>query len=328
MSTELFSYLSIAMLTLIGFILYRFIAVKLNLLDIPNERSSHSTPTYRGAGVIFLIAYLGSLFFLGPQDIKLTLAIFLATAVGFWDDYKGLSAGLRATLYLTALVLALFSIPGFERFPWGYIVLTIIVGLGTMNAYNFMDGINGISTVYFLTMIGSIYYFHHDMVWYPDHLISALAIAALIFLVLNLRKRAIAFMGDAGSVALGMISVYLVVLLIWKTNEAAWLLLFLIYGVDSVLTIAERLLRKENIFKAHRRHLYQLLSNEMGWSHVAVAVLYGILQIIVNIALAFSLANDMHTLTVLLLFAGISGVLYIAVKIFLVRKLEASNREK
>ena len=101
----------------------------------------------------------------------------------------------------------------------------------------------------------------------------------------------------------------------------SWLLLFLVYGVDSVLTIAERLIRKENIFRAHRRHLYQLLSNELGWSHVSVSFLFAAVQALVNMVLAQAILMEWSTLQILLTFALTLGVVYFVVKALILRSL-------
>ncbi|MBR9859451.1 glycosyltransferase family 4 protein [bacterium] len=314
--------LAITVICSIALFVYFKVAEKIKLVDYPNERSSHSRPTYRGAGIVFISAYLAGLFFYGQYAWTLSLGLLLAAVVGFMDDYKGLSASLRALLYLISLILCLYSIPQIFNLPIYIILMTVVLGLGTVNAYNFMDGINGITTLYSMVLFGTIAWYFSAIsdAFNPNYIIPVL-IATFVFAFINVRKKALAFMGDTGSVMLGMFAVFLVVLTIWKTQQAAWLLLLLVYGVDSVLTIVERLLRKENIFNAHRRHLYQLLVNEYRKPHVTVSIIYAITQLVINICLYYSIDSGWGTWKILLIFALVTALIYISVKMILLRGL-------
>ena len=95
-------------------------------------------------------------------------------------------------------------------------------------------------------------------------------------------------MGDIGSMGIAFWVVALIGLLMMKTGEIKWILFLAVYGVEVISTILERLKLKENIFEAHRRHLYQLLANEKKISHLKVSALYAVVQLIVNAIVIFS----------------------------------------
>jgi UDP-N-acetylmuramyl pentapeptide phosphotransferase/UDP-N-acetylglucosamine-1-phosphate transferase len=156
-----------------------------------------------------------------------------------------------------------------------------IVFIGIVNAYNFMDGINGITGLYSIAVLGSLQYvnlsFGHfvnpDLIWYP-------IIASVVFLFFNFRKRARCFAGDVGSVAIAFWIVTLLLLLIVKTENLIWLGFLMVYGVDAVMTILHRVYLKQNIMEAHRLHFYQILVNEKKMPHRVVSVIYFGLQLL------------------------------------------------
>jgi UDP-N-acetylmuramyl pentapeptide phosphotransferase/UDP-N-acetylglucosamine-1-phosphate transferase len=112
-------------------------------------------------------------------------------------------------------------------------------------------------------------------------------IASLVFLIFNYRKKAKCFAGDVGSIAIAFWVIYLILKLILITNSLIWLLFLAVYGVDAICTIIHRLFLKQNIFEAHRLHLYQVLSNEYRIPHRLVAAYYAIVQIIVSVLVVF-----------------------------------------
>jgi UDP-N-acetylmuramyl pentapeptide phosphotransferase/UDP-N-acetylglucosamine-1-phosphate transferase len=297
---------------------YRRLASIWQLVDVPNSRSSHHSPTLRGGGIIFLpllcVAWLYSLESISPC---LYLGIILAAITGFADDIRGLSAGVRALGYLAALSLAVYGL-GFSLtlLPiWAWI-LWVVVGTGVINAWNFMDGINGITVLYTSVVTFSLWYAFY-LAGIPGYtpLFLALTTGLCGSAWMNLRARAIAFLGDVGSVFLGIVFVLLLTLLIVTTGEAGYIIFVLLYGLDTVLTIVERLLRKENIFKAHRTHLYQYLANEQKWPHLRVSLLYSSIQALINILVLWyiyegNMIGILHTALVVV----ISGLLYLVIK--------------
>jgi UDP-N-acetylmuramyl pentapeptide phosphotransferase/UDP-N-acetylglucosamine-1-phosphate transferase len=160
--------------------------------------------------------------------------------------------------------------------------------IGVINAYNFMDGINGMHAIYSLVSICTLYYLNGKFNQIlPESLFLSLIPAIIVFSYYNIRKKARCFSGDVGSISIAFIISYLILILIIYTKDIKWLFLLGIYGLDSVSTISLRIIRKENIFKAHRSHFYQYLANERGWSQILVSIIYASVQLCLNLTLIF-----------------------------------------
>jgi len=173
---------------------------------------------------------------------------------------------------------------GLFSLPWWTILVALIICTGIINAYNFMDGINGITGGYSLIILIALAYINRIYVPFvePD-LIYTMLCAVLVFNFFNFRKQARCFAGDVGSVSIAFVILFLIGSLIIKTENFGWLILLAVYGVDSVLTIVHRLMLHENIGLPHRKHLYQIMANELGIPHVVVSLVYMIAQIIIII---------------------------------------------
>jgi UDP-N-acetylmuramyl pentapeptide phosphotransferase/UDP-N-acetylglucosamine-1-phosphate transferase len=263
-------------------LIYFFIAQRVGIIDKPNERSSHQMPTVRGGGVIFVVATVCWFFVSDKQWIWFFLSILAVSIINFLDDIKPRSAFRRFTIHLCAVLLIFYQIPFTGWAPWLY-VLALIISIGALSAFNFMDGINGITGTYALVTLSSFVYINYKVVPFTStSLLLTFLLAVFIFLFFNFRKNAICFAGDVGSVTIAFIQIFFLLQLIQVTGNLIWVILFLIYGLDSVITIVYRLKRKENIFKPHRTHLYQYLSNEFNWPHRIVSLLYGIAQLVIN----------------------------------------------
>lgn len=181
-------------------------------------------------------------------------------------------------------MLLMFAQVGFFSVPWYYMVAALVVATGVINAYNFMDGINGITGGYSLVVMGSFWYINNYSVWFIDNnLIYAVALSLLVFNFFNFRRTAKCFAGDIGAVSIAFIILFLLGKLIVETGNITYIIILLVYGVDSILTILHRLILKENIFDAHRKHLYQILSNELHIPHTHVSLLYMATQSLVMI---------------------------------------------
>ena len=252
-------------------------------MDVPNERSSHQHLPVRGMGIA-LIALFIAFYFFHTHQYFLTLGLILASITGYLDDLKNLRRRIRLPLYLASLLLALVDIQLLLKIEWYWLAVSMVVALGVINTYNFMDGINGITGFYSIVFFGTIAYMNSKYQITED--MGSLSMAMLIFFLVfgwfNYQKQAKAFLGDSGSVAIGLLAVYLLVKVGIYLKEWKIIIFLSVYGVDSVATIVLRLLRKENIFKAHRSHLYQNLVNEKKWSHMQVAGIYAFCQLIIN----------------------------------------------
>lgn len=275
-------YLIVFVLLLAAELFYFRIADRFNIIDKPNERSSHNYITIRGGGVIWWVAALLYLLF----NLSVTAGWFLAgitliAGVSFVDDVKGLGQKMRLLFHLLAMSCAFYLAGVFGSYPWWAIVIGYVVFIGIVNAYNFMDGINGITGLYSIAVLASLQYVNlsygnfvpPDLIWYP-------MIASLVFLFFNFRKRARCFAGDVGSVTIAFWIVTLLLILIIKTENLIWIGFLMVYGVDAVMTILHRIYLKQNIMEAHRLHFYQILANEKKIPHRLVSLIYFTVQLL------------------------------------------------
>jgi len=299
--------------------IYYKIARRLNLLDHPTTRSSHTAPTLLGVGILYPFVFILSIFLFAQPNPYLLSGLALGAITGFLDDKFELSALIRTALYGICVMLVLYTIPGKSLYQYWHIVAILIIALGTVNAYNFMDGINGISIIYTVVFILSILLIIHLFDYkIPTQILWVCLTPCAIIGFLNVRTHALAFMGDVGSVFLGLFATYWIIYLTTYAWSPVYILLLLLYGVDSVITIVERLIKSENIFTAHRLHLYQLLSNELKWPHLKVAILYGSLQLLINLMLIYSVLNDWNGVSTLICTMLVTGGIYLIVKYWLV----------
>mgnify|MGYP001530367563 CR=1 FL=1 len=267
-------YMIILVLLFLAELFYFRIADKCNIIDKPNERSSHTRITLRGGGIIF---YFGALAYFLTNHWEypwFILALTLITFISFVDDIRSISQSLRLMLHFTAMVLMFYQW-GLFTLPWWWIIVALIVCTGIINAYNFMDGINGITGGYSLVILGALAYINTEITQFVEPaLIYTVLCSVLVFCFFNFRKKAKCFAGDVGSVSIAFILLFLIGRLIIKTEDFSWIILLSVYGVDSVLTIVHRLMLHENIGLPHRKHMYQLMANELKIPHVAVSLVY------------------------------------------------------
>ena len=267
-------YIIILVLLFVAELFYFRVADKFNIIDKPNERSSHSRITLRGGGIIF---YFGALaYFLSNQWEYpwFMLALTLITFISFVDDIRSTSQGLRLVFHFAAMVLMFYQW-GLFSLSWWWIIIALIVCTGIINAYNFMDGINGITGGYSLVILSALAYINAEIATFVEPaLINTVLCSVLVFCFFNFRKKAKCFAGDVGSVSIAFILLFLIGKLIIKTEDFSWIILLSVYGVDSVLTIIHRLMLHENIGLPHRKHMYQLMANELKIPHVGVSLIY------------------------------------------------------
>ncbi len=276
-------YIIVLVLLFLAELFYFYIADKYNIIDKPNERSSHTRITLRGGGIIFyfgVLAYFLTNHFEYPWFM---LALTLVTFISFVDDIRSTSQVLRLVFHFSAMALMFYQW-GLFALPWWTILVALIICTGIINAYNFMDGINGITGGYSLIILGALAFINHSVVSFvePDFIYTMLC-AVLVFNFFNFRKRAKCFAGDVGAVSIAFTILFLTGRLIIQTGDFSWIVLLVVYGIDSVLTIVHRLMLHENIGLPHRKHMYQIMANELRMPHVVVALIYMIMQAIVVI---------------------------------------------
>jgi UDP-N-acetylmuramyl pentapeptide phosphotransferase/UDP-N-acetylglucosamine-1-phosphate transferase len=313
-------YVFLILLFFAAELFYFIIAEKYNIIDKPNERSSHKHITLRGGGIIFWFAAL--IYFV--QNIQINYFFFtgitLVSLVSFWDDIQSLSNKIRILIHFLAITLIFYDLGIFGSFNFLVILLIYLAAIGFINIYNFMDGINGITGLYTLVVMGSLLYVNKNIQLFTDSsFIKYAMIASLVFLFFNYRKKAKCFAGDVGSIAIAFWIIYLVLKLILLTNSIIWILFFAVYGADGICTILHRLYLKQNIFKAHRLHLYQILSNEYKIQHRLVALYYAAAQIIVSFVVVF-LYQKVQESIIFVIITGCLLLVYTS-KFYLIKKI-------
>lgn len=279
-------------------LLYFRIADHFNILDKPNLRSSHYKPVVRGGGIIFIFALLFWFFWFGLQWPWFLLGITAAAVISFMDDVRSQEPLTRFLVHLFAVGTIFFTVGLFDWPVWLWL-LALVVSIGAMNAFNFMDGINGITGIYALVSLSTFLVINRFFFPFTsESFIVTSIIPVLVFLWFNFRKKAVCFAGDVGSVTIAFILIFLLLQLINSTGNLLWVVLFLVYGIDSVVTIILRLKRRENIFKPHRTHLYQYLCNEFGLPHRTVSMLYGLVQLLLNSVLIYAIVINAFWLAI------------------------------
>jgi UDP-N-acetylmuramyl pentapeptide phosphotransferase/UDP-N-acetylglucosamine-1-phosphate transferase len=259
-------------------LIYFKIADRYNIIDKPNNRSSHTSITLRGGGIIFPIA-LSIGCFLGYVSWEITLAVMLVATVSFIDDIRPLPQLPRFASHVIAVGLVFYDLELFSESLW-LLPIVFVLLIGWINAFNFMDGINGITVLYALTAIVSFSFLPINESSLP--VLITMGLSCLVFGLFNVRKKAKTFAGDVGSISMAVFLGYFMIRTILETGQLGYILFFSVYGIDAIITIIVRLKNKENIFQPHRSHLYQYMANEMGYSHVLVSFIYAGIQLLIN----------------------------------------------
>lgn len=320
----------IYLVVLIGlFILELFyfkVADRFNIIDKPNERSSHTAITLRGGGIIFYLGALVYFFMSGYHYPWFFLGLTLMTVVSFLDDVFTLSNKIRLVIHFLSVLLMLYQLDVFAM-PWYFLVITFIVVVGVINAYNFMDGINGITACYSLAVGGLLMLVNSEIGFIAQDILVYTMLGVLVFTFYNFRTKAKCFAGDVGSVSIAYILLFVLGALIIETGNLFYLLFLTVYGIDAVWTIIRRLYFKENIFEAHRSHLYQFLGNEAGFNKLLISFLYGAIQFLIGLAVIHFVEKDITTqwIFALVLLGGFS-VLYLIIKTLVIRKFVSHNK--
>jgi UDP-N-acetylmuramyl pentapeptide phosphotransferase/UDP-N-acetylglucosamine-1-phosphate transferase len=216
------------------------------------------------------------------------IGLTLICGVSLWDDISSLPDYVRVVVHFSAVGLMFCGLGLFVSLPYYLTGSACIVCVGILNAYNFMDGINGMTGLYSLSVLISLQYVNYRLIPFTDRgFINYVILACLVFLFFNFRKRARCFAGDVGSMGISFWILMLLLQLMSVTHSLIWILFLALYGVDAVCTILHRLYLQQNIFEAHRMHFYQILSNEKGISHRKVSALYAGGQLFICIIVVY-----------------------------------------
>ncbi|MQO10034.1 glycosyltransferase family 4 protein [Prevotella copri] len=283
------TYIIIFVLLFIAELVYFRIADKCNIIDKPNERSSHSSIVLRGGGIIFLIvAWVWSGFFGFPYPWFLA-GLTLIAGVSFVDDIRSLPDSVRLVAQFASAALAFFQLDILHWSMWWVVILALIVYVGATNVINFMDGINGITAGYSLAVLVPLALVNMNEEYMAQSLVISTILASLVFCIFNFRPKGKAkcFAGDVGSIGIAFIMLFLLGNVIIKTQDVTWLIFLLVYGVDGCLTIVHRIMLHENLGEAHRKHAYQLMANELKIGHVKVSSLYMAMQLVISLGFIY-----------------------------------------
>ena len=291
-------------------LVYFKVADHFDIIDHPNERSSHTLVTLRGGGIIFPISSIIYLFYSGYNYISIISGIVIVGIISFLDDIFTISNKVRLLFHLVAVAIMLYPM-GIWSLNIVILIIIFIAIIGVINAYNFMDGINGITGLYSLITMLTLLFLNTKVNFIDPAFLIITSVSLVVFLFFNFRKRAKCFAGDVGSVSIAFIIVFCLISFFLITKLYIIILLLAVYGVDSVLTIILRLSRGENIFTPHRSHVYQILSNERGFSHLAVASIYSFVQLMINGVVIYITLFKLPSIFILMLFVIILTLLLI-----------------
>ena len=288
------TYLIILIILVFAELLYFRIADRFNIIDKPNERSSHSKIVLRGGGIIFLIGIWIWAAFFGFQYPWFLAGLTLVVVVSFIDDVHSLPDSVRLVAQFVAMAMMFYQLDLVHPSLWWAVILALIVCVGATNIYNFMDGINGITAGYSLAVLVPLLLKNAQGEFVDQDLIVVMILSVLVFAFFNFRpkNKAKCFAGDVGSVGIAFILLFLIGMLIMKTGDITWLTLLVVYGVDGCLTIVHRIMLHENLGQAHRKHAYQLMANELGMSHVTVSLIYMAIQLVISLVLVYLIPSS------------------------------------
>ena len=323
------TYVIIFVVLLVLELIYFKVADKCNIIDKPNERSSHSTIVLRGGGVIFTISMIIWYFWFmvnGTGDmlgyLPFLVGLLMVAGVSFVDDIHSLPDSLRMVAQIASILLMFWSIGLYGAFDsWIWAVVAVLVALffcvGATNIINFMDGINGITAAYGFAMLLPIALLNHNMGFIDQSYLIVAIIGLMVFSIFNFRPKGKAkcFAGDVGSIGIAFIILFALGKLMLATQDVTWIVFFLVYGIDGSMTIFHRIMLHENLGQAHRKHAYQLMANELKKSHVVVSLLYMAMQLVVSLGFIYLCPNTILTHWIYLVAAAlILAVAYVLFK--------------
>lgn len=272
-------------------LVYFKVAYKFNIIDKPNLRSSHNSVTLRGGGIVFIFGMWTYAAFFGLDYRWFLFGLTLIGVVSFIDDIRSLSDSMRLSVQFVAMFLMFYQFGILSWQDWWIVLIALIICVGITNAYNFMDGINGITGGYSLTVLAPLIYlnFRYDFISMPFLYVTSLSV--LVFCFFNFRKNAKCFAGDVGSITIAFILLFALGKLVLQTDDLSYIIFLAVYGADTILTICHRIQLRENLGESHRKHAYQLMANELRIPHVYVSLFYMVIQLTISFGMIFCPIN-------------------------------------
>lgn len=321
------TYLIIAAILLVAELVYFRIADKCNIIDKPNERSSHSTIVLRGGGIIFSLSMIVWAILMVIQGnaiapyLPFLCGLVLICGISFWDDVHSLPDSLRMAVQIISILLMFWSMGLYTAADsWLWTAVIVVVALffcvGATNFINFMDGINGITAAYSFAMLLPILLLNRWLSFIEESYLIVAILGIVVFSIFNFRPKGKAkcFAGDVGSIGIAFIILFALGRLMLATKDVTYIIFFLVYGVDGTLTIIHRIMLHENLGQAHRKHAYQLMANELKMSHVTVSLIYMVIQLVISLGFIYLCPNTVLAHWIYLVVAGI--VLAVAYVLF------------
>lgn len=274
-------------------LIYFKIADRFNIIDKPNQRSSHTRIVLRGGGIIFTIAlWVWSIMYGFPYPWLLA-GVTLAAGISFVDDIHSLPDSVRLVVQLLAISMVLYpciiAVPYQGALKVAIFLIALLVAVGGTNIFNFMDGINGITGGYSLAVLIPLAMKNQELRiksgsgFIDESMLIVIGLSVLVFCFFNFRQKAKCFAGDVGSIGMALILVFCIGRLMYITGDITWIVLYIIYGADGMMTIFHRIMLHENLGEAHRKHAYQLMANELKMPHVVVSGIYMALQLVISL---------------------------------------------
>ena len=290
-------YVIVLVLLVLAELFYFKVADKFNIIDKPNERSSHSSIVLRGGGVIFSLSMIVWAVWMTMQGngqvvisyLPFLVGLLLVAGVSFWDDVKSLPDSVRLVVQFVSMGLMFWSMGILHWNMWWVVLIALIVCVGATNVINFMDGINGITAGYSLAVLLPLVLLNQQLVFMEPSFLVVAILGVLVFCLFNFRPKGKAkcFAGDVGSIGIAFIMLFAIGKLVVMTGDVTYLIFLLVYGVDGCLTICHRILLHENLGEAHRKHAYQLMANELKIGHVKVSLLFMVMQLVVSLGFIY-----------------------------------------
>ena len=320
---SMYIYGGIFVLLFVLELLYFRIADRFDIIDKPNQRSSHTRIVLRGGGVIFTIAlWIWSIVY-GFEYPWMLAGVTLAAGVSFVDDIHSLPDSLRLVVQFVSMFLVFQEIGVLQWDLWWLVPLALIVAVGGTNIFNFMDGINGITGGYSLAVLIPLAIENEKLKmengqgFVDDSLLIVIGLSLLVFCFFNFRTKAKCFAGDVGSIGMALILVFCIGRLMYETGDITWIVLYMLYGIDGSMTVAHRVMLHENLGQAHRKHVFQLMANELKIPHVIVSLIYMALQLVISLVAIYLIPDTIVAHWIYLVISG--GVMVIAYILFMMK---------
>lgn len=271
-------YITIGIFLLAFEYAYFIFAKRLRIVDRPHHQSSHKGVVVRGGGVLFYVAYWIWFLISDMQYPLVLIGLSIVAVTSFIDDIHSISPKLRLFLQFVGIIVMLYETEVFYL-PVIAMMLLSVACVGSINIYNFMDGINGLTGGYSMVVLLALIYVNQYVACFIDiKLLLFLLLATFVFSLFNFRIHSKCFAGDVGSLSMGVIIVFLISKLCLMAGHLHWMAFLVVYAVDGGLTILHRIMLRENILKPHKKHAYQIMTNELKMPHLLVSVIYMMMQ--------------------------------------------------